>query len=132
MDRKPNILFYFLHLLGVSHVYRAQRLIEGFCRHGFAVDIIYGGQKLEAIEFSADSIHYLPPIRAADNAFSAYLDADDQPLAKPFQLFRAQEIGRIAETLNPDIVLTEAFPFGRRMVRHEMETLFAPAPLRSA
>lgn len=125
MDRKPNILFYFLHLLGVGHVYRAQRLIEGFCRHGFAVDIIYGGQKLEAIEFSADNIHYLPPIRAADNAFSAYLDADDQPLAKPFQLFRAQEIGRIAETLNPDIVLTEAFPFGRRMVRHEMETLLS-------
>ena len=130
MDHKPRILFYFLHLLGVGHVYRAKRLIDGFVRHGFAVDIIYGGQRLGDIELTADSIHYLPPIRAADNTYATYLDANDQPLAKPFQLQRAEQIAQIFEGLEPDIILTEAFPFGRRMVRYEMQALLEVAQKR--
>ncbi|NKB53688.1 MAG: glycosyl transferase [Rhizobiaceae bacterium] len=123
MDRKPRILFYFLHLLGVGHVFRAQRLIEGFSRHGFAVDVIYGGEVLEEVEFAAETIHFLSPIRAADNSYSTYLDADGQQLDKPFQLQRADEIEAIFDQLTPDIVMIEAFPFGRRMVRLEMEVL---------
>jgi len=42
----PRLLFYFLHLLGVGHVYRAKRLIEGFSRHDIAVDIVYGGERI--------------------------------------------------------------------------------------
>ena len=123
MADKPRILFYFLHLLGVGHVYRAQRLIEGFARHGFAVDVIYGGPRLDDVSFAAESVYFLSPIRAADSSYSLYLDAHDQPLEKPFQMQRAREILAIFEQLNPDIILTEAFPFGRRMVRHEMAAL---------
>ncbi|MEP1207808.1 MAG: glycosyltransferase [Rhizobiaceae bacterium] len=125
MDRKPRILFYFLHLLGVGHVFRAKRLIDGFSRHGFAVDVIYGGKALEEIEFAADSIHTLSPISAADSTYATYLDADGQPLTKEFQLKRAEELGQIIKGLDPDIVLTEAFPFGRRMVRYELDILLS-------
>lgn len=123
MAGKPRILFYFLHLLGVGHVYRAQRLIEGFANHGFAVDVIYGGPRLDDVSFAAESVHFVSPIRAADSSYTQYLDAHDQPLEKPFQQQRAQEIAAIFEQLDPDIVLTEAFPFGRRMVRYEMAAL---------
>lgn len=123
MADKPRILFYFLHLLGVGHVYRAQRLIEGFSRHGFAVDVIFGGPRLDDVSFAAESVHFLSPIRAADSSYSQYLDAHDRPLEKPFQQQRAEEILAIFEQLNPDIILTEAFPFGRRMVRYEMAAL---------
>ena len=123
MGPRPRILFYFLHLLGVGHIYRAQRLIEGFSNHGFAVDVIYGGARLMDISFAAESVHFLSPIRAADNSYSSYLDAHDQPLERPFQEQRAREILAIFNQLKPDIVLTEAFPFGRRMVRHEMAAL---------
>ena len=130
MADKPRILFYFLHLLGVGHVYRAQRLIEGFASRGFAIDVIYGGSRLADIVFAADSVHYLSPIRAADNSYSSYLDAHDRPLEKPFQEQRAREILTIFDQLDPDIVLTEAFPFGRRMVRHEMKALLEAAENR--
>jgi predicted glycosyltransferase len=130
MKARPRILFYFLHLLGVGHVYRAQRLIEGFSKHGFAVDVIYGGERLKDISFAAESVYYLSPIRAADNSYSTYLDAHDRPLERPFQDQRAREILAIFDTLDPDIVLTEAFPFGRRMVRHEMAALLEAVKLR--
>ena len=123
MDERPRILFYFLHLLGVGHVFRAKRLVEGFTKAGFAVDIIYGGEPLEAVSFDADSVHYLSPIRAADNTYSTYLDATGNRLERPFQDQRAREVVAILDTLNPDIVLTEAYPFGRRIVRYEMAAL---------
>jgi len=135
MSKPPRILFYFLHLLGVGHIYRAKRLIEGFHRNGMGVDVIYGGMPVADVTFEADSVHYLSPIRAADNAYSHYLDSTGNRLEKPFQMQRAEEITTIFDGLNPDLILTEAYPFGRRMVRHELAALLEaarqrrPAPL---
>ena len=51
-------------------------------------------------------------------------------LEKPFQQQRVAEIEAIFDTLNPDLILTEAYPFGRRMVRHEMDALLRAAGKR--
>ena len=71
--QKPRLLFYFLHLLGVGHVYRARRLIEAFAAEGLAVDVVYGGVPLEGVSFAAESVHYLPPVRAADATYKKML-----------------------------------------------------------
>ncbi|MGI9364305.1 MAG: glycosyl transferase, partial [Rhizobiaceae bacterium] len=130
MADKPRVLFYFLHLLGVGHVFRATRLIEGLKRHGFCIDVIYGGQKLPNVTIDADSIHYLSPIRATDNSYETILDSNNKPLDRPFQDRRSREILKIFERLSPDIVLTEAYPFGRRMVRYELQALLEAARIR--
>ena len=130
MGEKPSILFYFMHLLGVGHVFRAQRLIQGFAGQGFEVDVIYGGRPLADVEFAARSVHYLPPISAADSSYKTYLDAEGQSLGRPFQDMRAQKIREIAAGLQPDIVLIEAFPFGRRMIRYEMDALLQEVSTR--
>lgn len=132
MAKQPRLLFYFLHLLGVGHVYRAKRLIEGFAKAGIAVDVIYGGEPIPNIRFEAESVHFLPPIRAGDNAYSFYLDADGQILDSPFQQHRTKILLKIFEGLDPDIILTEAFPFGRRMVRHELKALFDASKKRES
>lgn len=131
MADKPKVLFYFLHLLGVGHVFRAKRLVEGMMRHGIGVDVIYGGQKLPNVTIDADSIHYLSPIRATDNSYETIHDANGQPLDKPFQDQRCREILKIFDELSPDIILTEAYPFGRRMVRHELQALLDASQIRS-
>ncbi len=130
MAESPRILFYFLHLLGVGHVFRAKRLIEGFHNAGMKTDVIYGGAPVPGVSFQADSVHYLPPIRAADSAYSNYLDANDEPLEKPFLERRKQSLLEVFETLSPDLILIEAFPFGRRIVRHELGALFDQAATR--
>ncbi len=130
MENKPSLLFYFLHLLGVGHVYRAKRLIEGIANAGILVDVIYGGELIPGIKFNARSVHYLPPIRAADNAYSFYLDRDGNKLSPEYQERRCVELLKIYEGLNPDLILIEAFPFGRRMVRNELAALFNAAAAR--
>ena len=132
MTSKPRLLFYFLHLLGVGHVYRAKRLIEGFANTGIAVDVVYGGEPIPGITFEAESVHYLPPIRAGDNAYSFYLDENGNKLGAAFQEHRKTKLLEIFEKLHPDVILTEAFPFGRRMVRKELKALFEAAKGRAA
>lgn len=128
---KPRILFYFLHLLGVGHVYRAQRLIGAFANSGLAVDAIIGGEPVEGLEFEAETVHYLPAIRAVDESYSAYLDANGMPLDKPFLDMRCAKLLDIFDRLDPDLILIEAFPFGRRMVRHELLALLAASSRRA-
>ncbi|MFD0914967.1 glycosyltransferase family protein [Pseudahrensia aquimaris] len=115
----PRLLFYFLHLLGVGHVHRAKRLIEGFADQGIAVDVIYGGHDIGE-RFAAESIHYLPPIAAKDASYASYVDADGEPLGEAFMEARKASLLNHLETLKPDSVLIEAWPFGRRIVRHEI------------
>lgn len=130
MATKPRLLFYFLHLLGVGHVFRAQRLIEGFAKAGIAVDVIYGGDPIEGVSFAAESVNYLPAIRAADSTYSLYLDEDGAPLSRAYQDKRTQKLLEIFDAQSPDAILVEAYPFGRRMVRHELKALFEAAKKR--
>ncbi len=130
-DHKPRVLFYFLHLLGVGHVYRAKRLIEGFVREGIEVDVIYGGEQIGET-FEAASIHYLPSIRAEDATYKRYLDADGELLGEAFMGKRKDNLLTQFAKLQPDLILIEAFPFGRRMVRHEIGAMLNAARARPA
>jgi len=126
-ERKPRLLFYFLHLLGVGHVYRAKRLVEAFAAEGLAVDIVYGGVPLDGITFAGESVHYLPPIRAEDASYKRMLDADGKELSQDYMQSRKSALLNVFSRLQPDAILTEAFPFGRRVIRHEMDALLTAA-----
>lgn len=122
MRARPRILFYFLHLLGVGHVYRAKRLIEGFANQGLDVDVIYGGLPIGET-FSANSVFYLPPIQAENAEYKNYLDENGDPLTDAYMQERKVKLLEHVASLSPDLVLFEAFPFGRRIVRNEIFAL---------
>ena len=128
---QPRVLFYFLHLLGVGHIHRAQRLISQFKKHGIAVDIIYGGMPVSGVSFGAESIHFLPPIQAADNTYATNLNGAGAPLTADYMDDRKLKLLDVFDTLNPDLILIEAYPFGRRVVRHELKELLQKAKSRS-
>ena len=130
--QQPRVLFYFLHLLGVGHIHRAQRLISQFAEHGIAVDVVYGGMPVPKMQFQADSVHYLPPIQAADNTYASTLDGDGNLLSESYMAGRQQELLNIFGQLDPDMILIEAYPFGRRVVRHELKALLESAQQRAS
>ncbi|MEN0040022.1 MAG: glycosyltransferase [Pseudomonadota bacterium] len=120
MAERPRLLFYFLHLLGVGHVFRAQRLAKAFLAAGFEVDIIYGGKPVSGFDPGNAKVHYLPPIAAADASYSEWLDGEGKPLSDAWMERRGDTLLEAIADLQPDAVLTEAYPFGRRLVRHEV------------
>ena len=128
--QKPRLLFYYLHLLGVGHVYRARRLIEAFAAEGLAVDVVYGGVPLEGVSFAAESVHYLPPVRAADATYKKMLTGNFEELSADYMENRKKALLRAFDGLEPNAIITEAFPFGRRFVRNEIDALFKAAAKR--
>ncbi len=126
---RPSILFYVLHLLGVGHIHRAKRLIEGFVKQDLEVDVIYGGVPVD-LDLNTRTITHLPPIRARDASYKVYLDETGDELSQAYLERRKQSLLAAYQELSPDLILMEAWPFGRRMVRDELEALLAAARQR--
>lgn len=135
LNRSDNpgkrILFYVQHLLGVGHVFRAQRLCEGFAAAGLSVDVIFGGEPLPNMNFAAQSIHFLPPIKAGAIDYSFNVDVDGIRLSDAYMANRQSKLLEIIDGLSPDLILFEAWPFGRRVIRHEIMAMLDIAKKKS-
>jgi predicted glycosyltransferase len=126
-----SILFYVQHLLGIGHLRRALHLVAGMAREGFAVTLVSGGEPLpELASAAARRIVQLAPIRAPDATFRNLVGADGRPVDDALRALRRDKLlAAFAETA-PDAVLIEAYPFGRRAFRFELDPLIAAARAR--
>ena len=120
----PKLLFYVQHLWGVGHVYRATRIARGLVKAGFDVHLVWGGTKIPDFDFTGMQVHYLKPVRTSDASFSQLLHADGSIFSDEDKTKRRDEFLNIYDELSPDILMTEAFPFGRRQMRFELLPLF--------
>ena len=115
------------HLLGVGHLQRSLQLASAIARSGFAVDLVSGGMPLQEVDLPGVSFHQLPPARCADASFSCLLDADGNEVDDAWKQSRRRQLLDLFERLSPSILITETFPFGRRMLRFELLPLLEKA-----
>lgn len=127
----PRILFYVQHLLGVGHVFRARRIAEALVKAGFSVDLVYGGEKIPGFDVAGATVHYLPALRAGAVTFNKLETPDGSLADEAYRERRCKMLLAIFEQTRPDIILTEAFPFGRRQMRFELLPLLEAAAGRS-
>lgn len=127
----PKILFYVQHLQGVGHVFRATRIVRALVDRGFEVDIAFGGTPVPGLDVGAARLHFLPPVRAGAEVFNRLEDADGNPVGDAYKDRRRDALLELFERTAPDIVMTEAFPFGRRQMRFELMPLMEAAARRA-
>ncbi|MEM8649370.1 MAG: glycosyltransferase [Pseudomonadota bacterium] len=132
MLNKRKIFFYVQHLWGVGHVYRATRVAKALSNHGFEVHLIWGGTRIEGFDFSSITVHYLTPVRSNDVSFSKLVHGDGSEFTTVDQGKRAQNLLELFEKIQPDVLITEAFPFGRRQMRFELLPLLERAKASSS
>jgi len=120
-------MFYVQHLWGVGHVYRATRIAHGLVRAGFDVHLVWGGTKIPGFDFSEIQVHHLIPVRTSDASFSQLLHANGTVFSDDDKITRRDELLKTYGVINPDILITEAFPFGRRQMRFELLPLLDKA-----
>ncbi|MES2667206.1 MAG: glycosyltransferase [Pseudomonadota bacterium] len=131
----PKVLFYVQHLLGIGHLARASRVARAMIARGMAVTLVTGGMPVPG--FPGDDIPHvaLPPIAVRDGGFKGLVTADGSPADAAFLEHRTAMLLDTYHRLQPDIVMIEAFPFGRRQVRFELLPLIdaieatSPRPL---
>lgn len=131
----PRILFYVQHLLGIGHLARASRIATALVEDGFDVTLVMGGRPVAGFPDPAAKTVALPPVTSGDQGFSGLADANVNPIDDAFKKKRRLLLLQTFRDCRPDIVILEAFPFGRRQMRFELLPLIetirnsSPRPL---
>ena len=121
-----RIFFYVQHLLGIGHLARASRIAEAFKGCGLDPLLVTGG--LPAPGFPPPGIAHveLPPLKAAEG-FGALVTADGAAVSPAFLAERRSRLVGLLHSTVPQLILIEAFPFGRRQMRFELLALLEAA-----
>ncbi len=110
------------HLLGTGHLSRALTL-AGACRAGgFRARVISGGMPAAHLDGSGIDLLQLPPVRSDGVNFTRLLDSAGDPVSTSLMAERSRSILGAFEECPPDVLITELFPFGRRILHDEFET----------
>ncbi len=116
----PRIFFYVQHLLGIGHIARASRIANALVKDGFDVTVVTGGLPVPGFPGEGVKTIELPPVVASNIGFSGLADANGQAAGEEFLSRRRDLLLKAFEEEKPDVVIVEAFPFGRRQMRFEL------------
>jgi predicted glycosyltransferase len=118
-----RVFIWVQHLLGFGHFARARAVSEALRDAGFAVTLASGGvTPAEAIP-SGIAFIQLPAARAKDELFEALVDADGNDVDQAWLERRRDVLLDALRSARPDAVITETFPFGRRLLKFELQAL---------
>lgn len=115
-----SVFFYVQHLLGIGHLARASRIARAMMDLGMKVTLVTGGMPVQGFPGPGITHVALPPIAVSDSGFSGLVTATRQPADAAYLEARKTQLLAAYHATKPDIVLIEAFPFGRRQVRFEL------------
>jgi predicted glycosyltransferase len=122
-------LFHVQHLLGIGHVMRVAQVARETVALGLEVTVLSGGGRL-GLDWGGAEVRELPSARARDGSFKVLVDEKNQPLDAAFYARRRALVLEAFESVQPDVVLMESYPFGRRAFREELDPLIAAARAR--
>ncbi len=117
---RKRVLFYVQHLLGIGHLKRAEILVRAMTKAGMDVTVAFGGRAVREAPFNGATIATLPAATIAGENFSELLDAQGKPIDDAWKEKRRDALLDLWRKTDPDVVLIELFPFGRRQFRFEL------------
>jgi predicted glycosyltransferase len=120
-------MIYVQHLLGVGHLQRSLLLATELARQGFAVELVSGGRPQALTMPAGVQFHQLPPVYSPDGSFTRLLDQNGDTIDADLRDRRKQQLLQIFAACTPQVLITETFPFGRRMMRFELIPLLQAA-----
>jgi predicted glycosyltransferase len=125
-----RVLIAVTHLLGAGHLTRAAALARAFARAGHPTTLVSGGMPAPLVPFGGATLVQLPPVKTAGTDFSNLLDEAGAPIGPDRLAARRRMLLGALEEGRPDIVITELFPFGRRVLAAEFMALIEAAHAR--
>ncbi len=117
---EPRVFFYVQHLLGIGHLARASRIASALAADKFDVTVVTGGSKVPGFPGQDVKSIALPTLLAGNAGFSKLVDEYGNPVDDDFLTHRRDLLLEAFRVTRPDIVIIEAFPFGRRQMRFEL------------
>ncbi len=122
-----KVLIAVTHLLGAGHLRRALTLARAFVADGHVVTVLSGGMPVTQFDTDGIALRQLPPLCSDGTNFTRLLTAEGDEVDTDYLTRRLLDITHTAAEFDPDIVITELFPFGRRVLRAEFMSLIGAA-----
>ncbi len=124
----PTVFIYVQHLLGVGHLSRALALSQGLIADGCSVTLVSGGFPVPNLPHDPRLRWVqLPPVRARDATFAVLENESGQPIDEAWRETRRRALMTAYAAAKPHILITELYPFGRRMMAFELLLLLTLA-----
>jgi len=114
-----KILIVVTHLLGSGHLRRAINLSKAFVSSGHSVTLVSGGLPVTTFDTEGVSIIQLPALCSDGTNFTRLLTANDDVADDRYLQSRENKLNEVVQSTQPEIIITELFPFGRRVLRSE-------------
>ncbi|MEL6451144.1 MAG: glycosyltransferase [Pseudomonadota bacterium] len=130
-----RVMIVVTHLLGTGHLSRALTLARAFVAAGDAVTVVSGGRPVPHFDTGGVTLVQLPPVASNGADFTTLLDDSGAPASAAYMQARTDALIGALDQGQPDVLITELFPFGRRILRQEFGALLTaaralrPAPL---
>ena len=117
------------HLFGLGHARRMARIAGACGADGMDVSVAAGGPDGADIfrGLTNVSAHQLPPLRTSDAAYSGLLTDEGAAPDEAYWATRRDALLARLRAVQPDILLIELFPFGRRKFASEVLALIEAA-----
>ncbi len=122
-----QVMIYVQHLLGIGHLRRIWFLACALAERNIEVDLVSGGMPIEGLTQPGVRVHQLPPVRSPDSSFNQLVDVHNKPVTEAWKKKRREQLLEHFDKINPRLLITETFPFGRRMMRFELLPLLQAA-----
>ncbi|TFF25528.1 glycosyl transferase [Jiella endophytica] len=122
-----RVLFHVQHLLGVGHLRRGELITRAMTARGIEVTVALGGHPVPQMPFSEATVVELPPVSIEGADFKVLYDDGGKPITPEWKDARTKALLDVYESVRPDVVLMEMFPFGRWRFQFELVPLIERA-----
>ncbi len=122
-----KVMIVVTHLLGTGHLARATTLALAYKKAGHIPCVVSGGMPAPVLENADVPLVQLPPVRSDGVDFSRLLDAGGLAVTDTYMDKRETDLRAALAQFEPDVLITELFPFGRRILRDEFHALLTAA-----
>ena len=124
-----RLMFYCQHILGIGHLIRSMEIVKGLLSD-FEVCFINGGEVVADFPIPVGvEVVNLPPLKT-DSGFRALQVPAGFDSVESVMEFRRDRLIEVCDRIQPDVLMVELFPFGRRKFSPELIPLIEYARSR--
>ena len=120
---RTRVMIWVQHLMGIGHRRRAAAIARAVAARGVDVALASGGAGAADVDSDAVRVVALPVARAADASYRTLVDVNGREVDDAWRAARRDMLLAAFAEHAPHVLVTETWPFGRRLLRFELEPL---------